>query len=224
MTNEEVSARVQRLQREMGARIHQFTAFTGALSDESDRACALMACAFLDESFRNWFESIFVEAKEVEQLFDSNGPLCTFSSRIKVAFALGLLCEQHVRDLNLMRRIRNEFAHNASPLTFDEPSIANKCRELRSHIRSAKDRPRSIFTNTFANILAFIHTQMFVASHAAIPADLPPNAALRQQIQDLQERFADRPDEFSAALDILQEEYTRKIFARAPARQSHSDG
>jgi hypothetical protein len=34
------------------------------------------------------------------------------------------------KDLDLIRKIRNEVAHNMNPVSFDLPTIASRCREL----------------------------------------------------------------------------------------------
>ncbi len=46
-----------------------------------------------------------------EDLFSGYGPLASFSAKIAIAFALKLIDEQTEKDLTLIRKIRNEFAH-----------------------------------------------------------------------------------------------------------------
>ncbi len=93
--------------------------------------CALMAAAFLDNKIRILLKSFFLDRPKIaEELFQSYGPLGTFSSRIDMAFMLGLLTSETYKDLHLIRKIRNDFSHTALPLTFSEESIANRCREL----------------------------------------------------------------------------------------------
>jgi DNA-binding MltR family transcriptional regulator len=73
-------------------------------------------------------------------MLNGNGPLATFSSRIGVAYLLGLLPSVIRRDPHLIRKIRNDFAHSAEPLSFQFPAIASRCNELKRAILA--DKPR----------------------------------------------------------------------------------
>jgi DNA-binding MltR family transcriptional regulator len=79
---------------------------------ESDRACAVLGAAFLDEQLRSLLESFFVDdQRKVKELFYQSGPLASFSSRTSLAYVLGFLSPSEVHDLDLIRKIRNDFAH-----------------------------------------------------------------------------------------------------------------
>jgi DNA-binding MltR family transcriptional regulator len=58
------------------------------------------------------------------------------------AFALGLISEKTYRDLQILREIRNEFAHFSESVSFDTPSVRDRCRELSwsSLIPSLRDK------------------------------------------------------------------------------------
>lgn len=105
-------------------------AFSGPFRAESDRACAVLGAALLDarlESLYNRRLRCFTD-----ELLSNNGPLGTFSARIRVARALAWISDDVQYDLNLIRTIRNEFAHNFDhALSFADQSIADKCRALR---------------------------------------------------------------------------------------------
>jgi hypothetical protein len=59
-----------------------------------------------------------------------NATLGTLSNRISAAYFLGLITKDEYHDLTLMRRIRNDFAHEVET-TFDTPSVVDRCRLLR---------------------------------------------------------------------------------------------
>lgn len=61
-----------------------------------------------------------------------NAPLGTFSSRINACFALGLITSSERSDLNLVRSIRNEFAHREHGITFEDETIRGLCSSLNS--------------------------------------------------------------------------------------------
>jgi hypothetical protein len=57
--------------------------------------------------------------KEQEEIFFGEGPLSTFSSRIKVAYALNVFGKRTRHDLDALRKIRNDFAHSVEKIEFD---------------------------------------------------------------------------------------------------------
>jgi DNA-binding MltR family transcriptional regulator len=44
---------------------------------------------------------------------------------------MGLISESMFHDLNIMRKIRNKFAHQMHGYTFDEPAIVSWCNSLK---------------------------------------------------------------------------------------------
>ena len=62
------------------------------------------------------------------RLTDDGAPLGTLSAKLTAGYAFGLYDEISLRNLNLIREIRNVFAHSKRLITFDEPSIAHAIR------------------------------------------------------------------------------------------------
>jgi hypothetical protein len=97
----------------------------------------------LEEVFREKF------AANHDSLLGRSGPLATFSSRINLAFALQWIDEDTAHDLDVIRDIRNDFAHPLDhELSFATQSISARCCNLRSsaaHLRgyseAAKHNP-----------------------------------------------------------------------------------
>ena len=58
-----------------------------------------------------------------------NAPIGKFSTRILLAFGLGLISEREYRELEVIRKIRNEFAHSID-ITFNHPSVSSRCKLL----------------------------------------------------------------------------------------------
>ena len=92
---------------------------------ESERACVIIAASLLDNALFSLLQARLAPCStNTDTLFDgANAPLSTFSSRIEVSYRLGLLSARFCRDLHLVRRIRNEFAHNVIGCTFEESSV-----------------------------------------------------------------------------------------------------
>ncbi len=61
--------------------------------------------------------------KRSTELFGDRGILTTFSSKIKIAYALGLLDEEASKRLEAIRKVRNAFAHTRSSISLDNDEI-----------------------------------------------------------------------------------------------------
>jgi DNA-binding MltR family transcriptional regulator len=104
-------------------------AFSGSFRAESDRACAVLGAALLDARLESLYNRRLRSFKK--ELLSNSGPLGTFSARIRVANALAWISDDVRFDLDQIRSIRNEFAHNFDhELSFAEQSITDKCRTL----------------------------------------------------------------------------------------------
>jgi DNA-binding MltR family transcriptional regulator len=69
----------------------------------------------------------------VDCLFEGgNAPFSSFSSKIDVAYRLGAISNRLCRDLHLVRKIRNDFAHNIEGCHFSDQKVNNRVRELRN--------------------------------------------------------------------------------------------
>jgi mannitol operon repressor len=107
-----------------------FWPYLELLNDESDRGKVLISTGFLEEQLKQILLSFALECPQATDLVDGgNAPLGTFSSRIAACFVLGLITENEHRDLQLIRRIRNDFAHNIHT-SFETPSVVSRCSQL----------------------------------------------------------------------------------------------
>src|SRR5262249_31340265 len=65
---------------------------------------------------RRWHDS----GDLLDRLLKYSGPLASFSARIDVGFAIGLYGDETKSDLHILRKVRNDFAHELMPKTFIE--------------------------------------------------------------------------------------------------------
>ncbi|WP_414730131.1 hypothetical protein [Zhongshania aliphaticivorans] len=102
------------------------------LGHESDRAIVIVAGALLDDALNETIQAYLVPAEKKEWcVFSSvNSPVSSFSSRINLCFQLGLISNVMQRDLHIVRKLRNDFAHNPFDLSFETPSVASRIEEL----------------------------------------------------------------------------------------------
>jgi mannitol operon repressor len=111
--------------------LERFWPFLQTLRLDGPRGAVLISCGFLEEQLKEILLAIMIEVSAAKELaVGSNAPLGTFSSRTSAAYALGLITEDEHHDLMLMRRIRNEFAHQVET-TFDTPSVIDRCKLLK---------------------------------------------------------------------------------------------
>jgi len=107
-----------------------------ALSDESDRGAILVSASFLDDALETILRVRFsiekAKAKKViDPLFDTFGPLSTFSAKIKVSYAIDLIEHWMFHDLEILRKMRNQLAHNAKVSNFDSNDTSQIIQKLK---------------------------------------------------------------------------------------------
>jgi DNA-binding MltR family transcriptional regulator len=91
-------------------------------SMSSDRSAVLVASAAFDTHLeRILLKHLLYESSKGKRLLNST--LSSFSARINVCFCLGLLDENEYHDLNLLRDIRNSFAHNLFECNFQNEKV-----------------------------------------------------------------------------------------------------
>ena len=86
------------------------------LMRESDRGCVLVCASDVENLLTNILEGWIrgasgLSKSDWKRLFDYTGPLGTFSSRLEMAKAIGLLDSTLYADINSIRIIRNRAAH-----------------------------------------------------------------------------------------------------------------
>ncbi len=105
----------------------QIKTFLDEVKTQSDRGTAVLASSVLDELLELLILARFIEigSERREMLFEKMGaPLSSFSAKIELIFALGVISNEARLALHLIRDIRNKFAHRIEPLQFDHPSVA----------------------------------------------------------------------------------------------------
>src|SRR5258708_40156 len=99
-----------------------------------DRAVVLVAATLLDQFLKTAILTrlVTLNSEEDDGLFgaNDNSPLSSFSARIKIGYALGIYDRQFRRDLDMIRAIRNVFAHAHGHVDFNSPAVVNGCALL----------------------------------------------------------------------------------------------
>jgi hypothetical protein len=98
---------------------------TRSLRDLDDRGLVLSLAAFAEEALGELLKAFMTPSDASTQLIEGfNAPLGTFSSRIKAAYAIGLITKDQFLDLERLRKIRNEFAHSWKPVDLSKQKVA----------------------------------------------------------------------------------------------------
>lgn len=95
----------------------------------------MVAVSYLETEFEYLIErrTIPEAAKKIEELMHYPGVLASAAAKIDLAHALGWLGPNTYSDLTYLRKIRNEFAHSATILKFDDEPIRGMCSHLKMH-------------------------------------------------------------------------------------------
>ncbi len=134
------------------------------LVQESDRGLCLLAIGRMDNVLTEFLQLKLLGSKTFKRdLFNNNGPLGTFSSKIKMCLAMGLISNGYYQEIEVMRKIRNIFAHSDQPITFESKEVETLCLGLKV-FAAQKGRPnRSKFISTFLFVITGIYTELRTA-------------------------------------------------------------
>jgi DNA-binding MltR family transcriptional regulator len=78
-------------------------------------------------------QSYLVEGETSRGLLQPGRPLGEFSARRQLCYCLGLITRETSEHIELIGRIRNEFAHDFLEVRFTDSKIAGLCNQLLSH-------------------------------------------------------------------------------------------
>ncbi len=76
---------------------------------------------------------------ETNKLFSGSAPLGSFATRIGLAYALGIYGPRTRHDLQILKDIRNAFAHANLAINFDTREVADLCCSFHC-LEALKDR------------------------------------------------------------------------------------
>lgn len=104
-----------------------------ALAEESDRACVILVASWADHLLRIKLAREFSKGNSDARstLFSSNGPFATFSGKLNAAFCAGWIDHDLCHDLDVVRKLRNEFAHSINGHSLHEETFPSMVPKLR---------------------------------------------------------------------------------------------
>jgi DNA-binding MltR family transcriptional regulator len=158
----------------------------------TDRGVAVVGGSFAEEALKalllayfNFGASTFGFSrteKNVSELSESlfnynrDGALSTFTAKAKLARLLGLISSGTYKNLTIVARIRNDFAHNVEIDSFNHPTILAKVRKL-AHKDETQYEPHEEALHHFAHVLGDIFT-MVVGVTSGLEKGIPFHMSL----------------------------------------------
>jgi DNA-binding MltR family transcriptional regulator len=116
----------------------EFNAAIYALTIESDRGAAILGAALVEDGLRELLRSVIVNHND-DDLFNGRDALFkTLHSKTIAVHALGLCDKEYAKDIDTIRSIRNDFAHELQELKFSQSPILDKCRKLDKYRKNNK--------------------------------------------------------------------------------------
>ena len=112
--------------------LQEWSGFFDELQSESARGAAILASVWIEDLIERKLRVHFAKGNSEtrRKLFDLGGPVSAFSSKILVAHALGWIDSEIFHDINLVRKIRNVFAHEVHGTGFDYPTVSRLIDKL----------------------------------------------------------------------------------------------
>lgn len=107
--------------------------FLDEFKDETDRAAVIVGAAKLDLVMHQILQRLFLpNPRTPDELLEGDSPLSTLSAKINILYRLGLIDANFARALHIVRRIRNDFAHEVTGCDLSSGAHSNRVRELIS--------------------------------------------------------------------------------------------
>ena len=94
----------------------------------NDRAAAILLARHLEDALvLALLSRIKVDKNRKNELIGFDRPLGSFDSKIRFSFAIGLLTKETRDTLDVIRYVRNAFAHALIPIRFETKEVASAC-------------------------------------------------------------------------------------------------
>ncbi len=133
-----------------------FAEFLREFNNETPRGAALTAAALLDDLLQQAIAAFLVPNESAEKVIKGfNAPLGTLSARIAACHALGILSDAEFAECDLVRKIRNEFAHKVK-MSFADDRVRSLCANMMMRAKPPPDEmnePRTQFTTAAVALL-----------------------------------------------------------------------
>ena len=126
---------------------------------DEPRTSVILAATLVEEMLRALLVAHMakgVDAKDgPKDLFGPMKPLSSFSAKIRLGYAMKLYGDRTFHDLDLLREVRNVFAHGKLSIDFSTPGIKWAIDNFVCHNRE-KDNPQKRFYSVTTSLLSHL--------------------------------------------------------------------
>ncbi len=130
----------------------------------------MLSASLLDDQLGQLLGAYLIDNKASKALLDGfNAPFGTFSSKIYGCSALGLISPDEEHDIQLIRKIRNDFAHQLG-VSFQTKEIADRCEAFKHSAREYASADGQKF-GPMSAVMRFSLASAMIAMNMAIRKD-----------------------------------------------------
>lgn len=181
------------------------------LIDESDRGAAIVAAALLEDQLVNMLKEKMLldrmSQKQVRDIFDLSGPLSNFSAKITISLAFGFIDKTTFNDLQIVRKLRNKFAHSKDQLSFDDADVKSQVRSMYCFKHAEAKFPRRFSPNADVRpneweMRAEGYIRLNKAAFSIAVQHLSMRVVYSSIVQDLKRRNIELPEVMAIFSDI----------------------
>ena len=120
--------------------------FIGDLASEGERSAVVLGAARFDVALERLLKKVMRQHPGgSDNLFDADRALGTFSGKIALCYRLGLIDRDMEHALQMIRRIRNDFAHTVTPASLSESHHRARVKELIHEAQKSGDFQSGVF-------------------------------------------------------------------------------
>ncbi len=103
-------------------------------NNESDRGAIILVSTnvedMLEYKILERLPALLEDEPARKAMFELDGPIASFSRKLHMAYAMGIVNKHYRKQIDLVREIRNACAHSRLPVALEVPAIADAVRHL----------------------------------------------------------------------------------------------
>jgi hypothetical protein len=129
------------------------------LEKQTDRGVGIVAASVAESALTELIKRrlVMMSSTRADLLFGRMRPLSSFSAKIELGVALGLFDDRTRSVFNMLRDVRNAFAHEMAATSFDDLEIARLVQKGRTPSVPKESSPRETFTALFYAALGLLY-------------------------------------------------------------------
>lgn len=103
------------------------------LNHDSDLSCVLIGTSYLSELLGSAIRTVLRKSNTTENMLTpGKGVLGSFKSRVDLAYCLDIIQKEDRKDLDVIGKIRNSFAHKHLAFDFSDKEVEKECLSLNA--------------------------------------------------------------------------------------------